>query len=134
MWRLHIDATERLANALAPRLPQSGRARIVRVVDERDPPREPQQLAAMRGRLEPTRGLYDLRHRNVELDRDCRRREHVREVSESEQWGLKRRATHRRLELSRGTSETTVFDVRRLDVGVDVNTKRHDLANEPLRA
>jgi NAD(P)-dependent dehydrogenase (short-subunit alcohol dehydrogenase family) len=25
MWRLHIDATERLANALAPRLPQSGR-------------------------------------------------------------------------------------------------------------
>jgi NAD(P)-dependent dehydrogenase (short-subunit alcohol dehydrogenase family) len=25
MWRLHVDAAERLANALAPRLPQGGR-------------------------------------------------------------------------------------------------------------
>ena len=77
------------------------------------PPGQPQQLAAMRRRLQTTRGLYDLRHRNFELDRYGRRGQHIRQVAQAEERRDQRGRTRRRLELGRRAVETAVLDVRR---------------------
>ena len=113
-------------------LPQRRRTGVVRIVDERDAPGQPEQLAAMRRRLQTTRGLYDLRHRNFELDRDGRRGQHIRQVAQAEERRDQRGRTRRRLELGRRAVETAVLDVRRSDIGCGIDAECHDLAEKPL--
>ncbi len=59
------------------RLAQRRRTGVVRIVDERDATRQPQQLAAVRRRPQSRGDLYNLRHRNFELDGNRRRGENI---------------------------------------------------------
>ena len=59
------------------RLAQRRRTGVVRIVDERDATGQPQQLAAVCRRPQSRGGFYDLRHRNFELDGNCRRGQHI---------------------------------------------------------
>jgi hypothetical protein len=88
----------------------------------------------MRCRTQRRGTLYDLRHRNVEIDRHRGGGEHVRQVAAAQQRRLQLRISSRRAEMRGNSVQTALVDRRGGDVRFRVDPERADAPDEGLGA
>ena len=112
------------------RLPHRRRVGVVAVVHDRDAVRQAQHLAAMRRGLQLRRAIRDRLERHVELERDGRCREHVREVAASHERRADVDGAARGGHPGARAVDPAVDDRGRADVGGPFDPERHDAARK----